>query len=180
MTKQQEEFLKLAILDQVKYADISKKMNIDQKTLSAWWDELKIERETLSNLRKIWKNKCDTVSFLEFKDWYESTERKCYYCKINEDEIEELIRKNLITTKRLATRGRKMEIERLSPNEPYDNLNNLVFCCYWCNNAKTDEFTSDEFKYLGQVIETIWNKRLRAARFISAPSDITIIKRDDN
>lgn len=180
MTKQQEEFLELAILDQMKYADISKKMNVDQKTLSAWWDELKLERETLSVLRQIWKNKCETASFWDFKMWYESTERKCYYCKINEVEIDELIRKDLITTKRLATRGRKIEIERLSPNEPYDNLNNLVFCCYWCNNAKTDEFTSEEFKYVGQVIGTIWSKRLRTARFIGDGSEITIIKKDDN
>lgn len=180
MTKQQEEFLELAILDQMKYADISKKMNVAQKKLSIWWDELKIERETLSNLRLIWKNKCETANFSDFKVWYESTEQKCYYCKINEDKIGELIRKGLITTKRLATRGRKMEIERLSPNESYDNLNNLVFCCYWCNNAKTDEFTSEEFKHIGQIIETIWNKRLVAARFISDGSEITITKKDDN
>jgi 5-methylcytosine-specific restriction endonuclease McrA len=164
MTKQQEDFLELSILEQMKYADISKKMNVDQKTLSIWWDELKTEREKLSTYRQIWKSKCKTASFWDFKIWHESAERKCYYCKINEDEIDELIRKDLITTKRLITRGRKLEIERISSNEPYDNLNNLVFCCYWCNNAKTDEFSSEEFKHIGQLISNIWNNRLRKAR----------------
>lgn len=164
MTKQQEEFLELAILDQMKYAKISKKINVDQKTLSIWWVELKSERETLSTLRQIWKNKCETASFWDFKVWFESSERKCYYCKINEDEIAELIGKGLITTKRLTTRGRKLEIERISPNEKYDNLKNLVFCCYWCNNAKTDEFSPEEFKHIGQLIGNVWSHRLRIAR----------------
>ena len=94
----------------------------------------------------------------------ESTERRCHYCKITEDEIDQLIRKNLITTKRLTTRGRKLEIERLSPNEFYDNLNYLVLCCYWCNNAKTDEFTSEEFEQVGRLIGIIWKNRLEKAK----------------
>lgn len=164
MTKQQETFLELAILDQMKYADISRKMNVDPRTLSIWWDELKTEREKLSAHRQLWRSKCKTASFWDFKFWLESSERKCFYCKINEDEIDELIRTALITTKRLVTRGRKLEIERLSPNDSYDNLNNLVYCCYWCNNAKTDEFTSEEFKPIGQLIGNIWNNRLRKSR----------------
>jgi hypothetical protein len=24
--------------------------------------------------------------------------------------------------------------------------------CYWCNNAKTDEFTAEEFKPIGEAI----------------------------
>ncbi len=164
MTKQQEEFLELAILDQMKYADISKRMDIDQKTLSNWWNELKTEREALSKVRKIWAKKCKTASFIDFKVWFEASERKCHYCEITEIEIAELIEKDLITTKRLITRGRKLEIERLLPNETYDKLSNLVFCCYWCNNAKTDEFTREEFIPLGHAIRDVWSKRLVRTR----------------
>lgn len=164
MTEQQEKFLKLAVIDQVKYHDISRELNVGTKTLSIWWDELKTERELLSKQRQIWKNKCTTTSFQDFKAWIESTERRCHYCKITEDEIDQLIRKNLITTKRLTTRGRKLEIERLSPNEFYDNLNNLVLCCYWCNNAKSDEFTSEEFQQVGRLIRNIWENRLEKAK----------------
>ena len=69
-----------------------------------------------------------------------------------------------IYTKRIATRGRTLEIERLLPNQPYDDLNNLVYCCYWCNNAKTDEFTAEEFQLIAQVLKIIWSNRLKKAR----------------
>ncbi len=39
---------------------------------------------------------------------------------------------------------------------PYDQLNNVVLACYWCNNAKTDTFTYEEFKEVGKVFANIW------------------------
>jgi len=33
--------------------------------------------------------------------------------------------------------------------------------CYWCNNAKTDEFDGDEFKEIGEAIKKVWKKRLK-------------------
>lgn len=179
MNDKQIQFLELAILDQMKYAEISVKLNVDQKTLSRWWEELKPEREKLSTLRQLWKIKCETSSFSDFRVWFESTERKCHYCEITEPEIEQLILLDLIHTKRLVTRGRKLEIDRVSPNLPYDNLSNLVFCCYWCNNAKTDEFSAEEFKPVGELIKQIWQRRLGSDRFIGNGSEMTIIKKDD-
>ncbi len=32
--------------------------------------------------------------------------------------------------------------------------------CYWCNNAKTDEFDAEEFKVIGLVIGTTFKVRL--------------------
>lgn len=165
MTDLQLQFLELAILQQMKYADISVRLDVDQKILSRWWDELKSEREKLSALRQIWKRKCETASFQDFKIWFESTERKCHYCGITEVEIEQMKSRGLINTKHIVTRGRKLEIERVLANVPYDNLHNLVFCCYWCNNAKSDEFSEEEFKPMGQLISTIWKQRLRNDRF---------------
>jgi hypothetical protein len=52
--------------------------------------------------------------------------RECHFCKIKESEIETLIRTQKIKTKRLGTRGAKMEIERLKPNEGYVE-GNIVF-----------------------------------------------------
>lgn len=179
MDDKQIQFLELAILDQMKYADISAKLSVDQKTLSRWWEELKPEREKLSTLRQLWKVKCETASFWDFKIWFEATEKKCHYCGITEPEIEQLILKDLIHTKRLVTRGRKLEIDRVSPNLPYDTLSNLVFCCYWCNNAKSDEFSAEEFKPLGEAIKIIWQQRMRSDRFNGDGSGMTIIKKDD-
>ena len=53
-----------------------------------------------------------------------------------------------------------IELKRAILKEPYDNLKNLVFSCYWCNNAKTDTFSSEEFKIIGKEIGKIWKKRL--------------------
>jgi hypothetical protein len=36
---------------------------------------------------------------------------------------------------------------------------NCVMAFYWCNNAKTDEFTEEEFKAVGKTIAGIWEKR---------------------
>lgn len=163
MTELQDEYLKLAVVEQKKFDEIAQILQIDRKRVSELWGELKEPREKLSELRKIWKSKFketkNTESFWKFKEWYEKTERKCFYCGITENQISELFNKGELYTKR--NRGRKLEIERLSPNEPYENLQNLVFSCYWCNNAKTDTFTSEEFKIIGKEIGKIWKKRLK-------------------
>lgn len=163
MTKKQEQYLKLAVIEQKSYEEISKILEIDRTFVSQWWDELKVQREYLSKLRKIWKGKFEntetTESFWEFKIWYEKTEKKCFYCHITQDQLNELHDKNKVYTKR--NRGRILEIERLKPEEPYSNLENCVFSCYWCNNAKTDTFTTDEFKIVGEKIGEIWKKRLK-------------------
>lgn len=52
-----------------------------------------------------------------------------------------------------------MEVDRLRANEGYID-NNIVLCCYWCNNAKTDEFTADEFKPIGLAIGEVFKNRL--------------------
>ncbi|HMQ00402.1 MAG TPA: hypothetical protein PKC24_11525 [Cyclobacteriaceae bacterium] len=163
MTEAQKTFLELAVIKQIKYKDISELLKVNQSTLSKWWDELKIEREELSELRKLWVKKFISTEFWNFKRWYDGQEKKCYYCNITKNEIKLMIAGKQIKTKRLKTRGRKLEIERRLPNNPYDSLENLVFCCYWCNNAKTDEFSEDEFKPIGQIIRKIWKLRLEKA-----------------
>lgn len=98
---------------------------------------------------------------------------KCFYCGITKDEIIKLANLRQLNKKNL--RGWNLEIDRLNSNYEY-TPNNCEMCCYWCNNAKTDEFTPEEFKYIGQIIGTIWSKRLRADRFTSDSSEISIVK----
>lgn len=122
---------------------------------------------------KQWHEKHDLKSFKEyffvnrfislddFRLFYgeDNKDRECNYCGIKESEIEQLIKRNLITTKRLSTRGIKMEIDRLEANKGYIK-DNIVTACYWCNNAKTDEFTADEFEPIGLLIGHALKKRL--------------------
>lgn len=159
MTEIKVKFLTLSVIKQMKYADIEKELGVSGSQLTQWWNELKVEREALSKNRKIWRKKFENTDFWDFNKWYTESERKCCYCDITEPEIKELIKAQQITTKRLTTRGRRLEIERKEPNQPYDNIENLVFSCYWCNNAKSDEFTFDEFLEIGKQIGKIWKQR---------------------
>jgi 5-methylcytosine-specific restriction endonuclease McrA len=82
----------------------------------------------------------------------------CAYCKITTEEIIELADHKQLHKKNY--RGWILEIDRLDSNLEYKK-ENCVMACYWCNNAKTDEFTGEEFMSIGSEIRKIWNKRLR-------------------
>ncbi len=93
-----------------------------------------------------------------YKD-HESANRQCCFCGITEDKIQELVDNNQIHTKRYYSRGKTMEVDRIIPNDPYTPFN-INLTCYWCNNAKSDEFSAEEFKKIGQKISVIWESRL--------------------
>lgn len=87
-------------------------------------------------------------------------EAKCSYCDISEKNIAAMKAKGLIKTKR--GRGSIMEIDRLNSNQEY-TAKNIVLACYWCNNAKTDEFTPEEFKaHVAPGIKAVWQARLKS------------------
>jgi 5-methylcytosine-specific restriction endonuclease McrA len=94
----------------------------------------------------------------EFKKFYkkDTAERRCEYCGISEQEINQLMSESAIKTKR--DRGEKMEIDRKNPANEYVT-GNIALCCYWCNNAKTDEFTDTEFQPIADQIRHVWVSR---------------------
>lgn len=102
-----------------------------------------------------------TLKFADFVEFYGSNrhDRSCGYCQINETTIKKLSENNLINTKRFYSRGKTMEVDKRDPQKPY-TADNLVLSCYWCNNAKTDEFTYDEYKAIGSQVSAIWQNRL--------------------
>ena len=81
----------------------------------------------------------------------------CAYCNITPEEIIQLADHKQLHKKNY--RGWTLEIDRLDSNLEYKK-ENCVMSCYWCNNAKTDEFTREEFMNIGSEIRKIWNKRL--------------------
>ena len=85
----------------------------------------------------------------------------CSYCGISLTQIEELGKNGKLNNKRSDTRGYTLEIDRKLPNLEYSKKN-CCMACYWCNNAKTDEFSPEEFKPIARGINEIWNKRLEA------------------
>lgn len=86
--------------------------------------------------------------------------KECHYCRTSEDQILRLIEEGKLYKKHI-TRGWSLEIDRKEPNLEYTK-DNCVMCCYWCNNAKTDEFRHEEFIEIGKAIENIWHERLKS------------------
>lgn len=111
-------------------------------------------------LKALWTKRKTVTPFSAFQSWLTSQDKKCFYCGITEEQIQKLLDRNLLTTKRLATRGRKLELDRKQSELSYDNLDNIVLSCYWCNNAKTDTFTHEEFLEIGKAFSKIWQQRL--------------------
>jgi len=85
-------------------------------------------------------------------------EESCSYCGITLEQIAQLGKNKQLNNKRSETRGYVLEIDRKEPNLEYTK-DNCCMTCYWCNNAKTDEFTVNEFKEIAQGINAIWKKR---------------------
>lgn len=123
----------------------------------------KINNENLNEFYTKYKEHFEhQLPYKEFENFYgsdENSSRACYYCEITEKEIASLNSNRKIFTRRLYTRGLKMEIDRKDPFGKYER-NNIVLCCYWCNNAKTDEFSKTEFEPIAMAIKTIWQQRL--------------------
>lgn len=106
------------------------------------------------------KNFEDVFSLHDFERFVNGRDSvpRCAYCNINESIINELANKEKIFKK--SQRGYSFEIDRKNSNKEYSK-ENCVLSCYWCNNAKTDEFTYEEFKEIGKSIEKIWKNRLK-------------------
>ena len=152
-----------------KYKDLYKNMRDIRdrnKKIKKWVKDHKCE---IKKFKKTYKEvfEKNQISKNNFRNIYgnnnEKDKRKCHYCGISEAQIEKLADKSKIKTKRFYSRGKTMEIDQLDPEDGY-NKDNIVLACYWCNNAKTDEFDEDEFKPIAKQIKKIWNKRLKKKR----------------
>lgn len=93
--------------------------------------------------------------------WKKMNEKDyCEYCGIKNEQIQQLREAKKITSK--SGRGFNLEVDRKSPNFEYTK-NNCCMSCYWCNNAKTDEFLPSDFKEIARGINIVWKKRLKEA-----------------
>lgn len=100
-------------------------------------------------------------SELEFEKLLEN--KNCHYCGITIADMEKLAEKHKIFKKN--ERGWTLEIDRVNSNFEYSKRN-CVMSCYWCNNAKTDEFTAEEFAIVGKAIAQVWHDRLGESNII--------------
>jgi hypothetical protein len=116
---------------------------------------VKLYNELLNGYKKQFDNVFPIDKFNGLLD-----QKSCAYCGISVDQIKELGRSGLLHNKRSETRGYTLEIDRKIPNLEY-TPDNCCMSCYWCNNAKTDEFSPYEFKEIARGINHVWNNRLK-------------------
>ena len=115
------------------------------------------EIRTLYNSKKGLKQ----IDFDNFKNWYESQNGCCSYCGLTSADSAKLFHKYPDTT-RGGRRGRRLELDRKNPSITNygEDINNLALACYWCNNAKTNYFSYEEFKQIGESIGKVQKVRL--------------------
>jgi hypothetical protein len=100
----------------------------------------------------------ETITLQEFKGWYAKSNYNlgCHYCQTTAEQTlrfyNEAIEGKRHNWTRGGKRGKRLELDRKDPSKKYDELSNLVWCCYWCNNAKTNFFTESEFLPIAQAI----------------------------
>ena len=83
---------------------------------------------------------------------YKRDGKNCHYCGIKEEDFIS------IWGKFYKMRGERLELERTDNNKGYSEKN-CVLACAICNNAKSNKFTYEEFKKVGEVIKEVWFSR---------------------
>ena len=99
---------------------------------------------------------------------YERDGHVCHYCGIQEGEFLDRWGKFY----GLPYRGRRLEIDhkdavvrdgreirKIKKADLEDSPESCVSACALCNMAKSNMFTSEEFKRVGKVIREIWQER---------------------
>lgn len=104
-----------------------------------------------------------STTWEQFEAWFKQEEfdKGCHYCGTKNEESLRLYNLRPHAT-RGGKRGKRLEIDRREPARDYDETDNLVWACYWCNNAKSNFFSEEEFKpiafVIGEVLNSIINK----------------------
>lgn len=90
----------------------------------------------------------------QFLAWVRSAERKCAYCGLKEEDVPKVGMKTQIGLD-LQTLG----IDRIDSTKGYSG-DNIVLCCFACNKAKGNVFSSGEMEIIGKGIAEVWTRRL--------------------
>lgn len=103
---------------------------------------------------KVRTNKIGNMSFESFYNWYLNEATACHYCRLTALQSQLIVRTGKLKSKRFpvdgkygrgTSRGMWLETDRYDPNGKYE-LSNIVPCCYFCNNDKSDVFHGDDYK----------------------------------
>lgn len=159
--KIQQRFIDTVYVQLKTFKETSVLLNVDISTIRQLNIDLEPIWRPITKVRDKWKTKKIAGNFWDFYHWVKTTTECCHYCGITKEELDKL--HHIGISNKRVTRGRTLEIDRKMPEEKYTNILNLTYSCYWCNNAKTDTFSEDEFMIIGKAISLVWNQRLNNA-----------------
>jgi hypothetical protein len=158
LDKLQQGFIETVYIQLKTFKQASDFLNVDIPIIRQLNIDLEPIWRPITKVRDKWKAKKIDGNFWDFYNWIKTTEECCHYCGITQEELNKLHTIGIVNKR--TTRGRVLEIDRKIADEKYSNISNLTYSCYWCNNAKTDTFSEEEFLIIGKAISTIWKQRL--------------------
>ena len=128
---------------------------------STFYDDIKVQYEAQ---RKYHLEK--DLTWIKESRHIHTNDSVCYYCGVNEQILKELYNEGEVCkTKR--NRGAWFELDRKDSkgeNNIYSK-GNMVLCCYFCNNHKSDVITSKDMRdYFG---ESMYNYLLDKVKHIN-------------
>lgn len=103
---------------------------------------------------KVRQNKVGNMDFDSFLNWYRTADKVCHYCGLTEMQSQQIVRKGHLRSNRFpqngmhgrgTSRGMWLEVDKYDPYGKYE-IGNIVPCCYFCNNDKSDVFHGDLYK----------------------------------
>lgn len=94
-----------------------------------------------------------TFSLEEFHQWAAYNPRMCFFCGISDEQYWDL---NLRSSN--GARLEALGLDRLDNSDDY-HLDNLAWCCYPCNRAKGNAFSTEEMRQIGHAIRGVWAAR---------------------
>ena len=109
LNKQQQDFINSVYILFNSYEKTAELLNVD-KTISELNSSLEPIWRPITKVRDKWKIKEIGGNFWDYYHWHLTAEKRCHYCGITEEELDELHRVG-IKNKR-TTRGRTLEIDR--------------------------------------------------------------------
>jgi len=178
--KYYDEKIKYKDYNELTVDDIWHSMNFEQNNLfqlTEYRHRRNINEKYVKFYNKLEETYIDIFKGLFPKEKFDEMikNKVCSYCGISVDDINSLGNDGKLYNKRSETRGYTLEIDRKEANGEYTE-DNCCMCCYWCNNAKTDEFKPHEFKEIARGINAVWNQRLKGERVVTFNDDAEIWK----
>ncbi len=126
-------------------------MNIEEYLLLF---KIKISKEAYLDFEKKRMSNNSCISGIQWANLINEQNFSCFYCNTNIETIQELIYTGLINPRKRGVHGYSgfhFELDHKNANKIDNDVNNLVASCYFCNNDKSNTFSSEIFKnYFGK------------------------------